>query len=310
LIGLDSDWIEAGTRRTAYYSHVAPGAYTFEVVAANRDGVWSEHPAQIRIVVVPPFWRTWWFTLLIVSAVVAAAVLLYSRRILVLKRAHAAQEAFSRQLIESQEAERKRIAAELHDSLGQNLLVIKNRVMLAMRAANDGTLEQLTEVSSATDLAIDEVSEISYNLRPYHLDRLGLARAIEVMLRRVSGSSGIRFSTDIDELGSLLDQGSEISLYRIVQESVNNIVKHSMATEAQVSIKKNVGDIEIKVRDNGRGIDRDSQSSEMRSAGGFGLIDIAERVKMLGGRHSLQSVRGAGTTITVQISLPERKDED
>jgi two-component system sensor histidine kinase DegS len=71
-----------------------------------------------------------------------------------------------------------------------------------------------------------------------------------------------------------------------------------------------VGDIEIKVRDNGRGIDRDSQSSEMRSAGGFGLIDIAERVKMLGGRHSLQSVRGAGTTITVQISLPERKDED
>src|SRR5262249_39022678 len=156
---------------------------------------------------------------------IAAGVLLYKRRISTLKRAHQAREAFSRQLIESQEAERKRIAAELHDSLGQNLLVIKNRALLAMTSANEGTLEQLTEISSATDQAIDEVSEIAYNLRPYHLDRLGLARAIEAMLRRVSGSSGINFSSDIDELDGLLDERSEISLYRIIQESVNNIVK-------------------------------------------------------------------------------------
>jgi two-component system sensor histidine kinase DegS len=95
-----------------------------------------------------------------------------------------------------------------------------------------------------------------------------------------------------------------------VQESVNNIVKHSKATEAQVTITKNGSRLEITVRDNGRGIDRDSSSNDMRPAGGFGLIDIAERVRMLGGRHSLQSVPGAGTTITVQISLPEKKDED
>src|SRR5262249_9791614 len=77
LAGLDSDWIDAGTRRTAYYSHVAPGTYTFEVMAANRDGVWSDHPAQIRVVVVPPFWRTWWFTLLTSALLVATAISLY-----------------------------------------------------------------------------------------------------------------------------------------------------------------------------------------------------------------------------------------
>jgi signal transduction histidine kinase len=305
---LDEDWIEAETRRTAYYSHVAPGAYTFEVVAANRDRVWSARPAQIRVRIVPPFWQTWWFTLLAASLITAVVVLFYTRRISALKRAHAMQEAFSRQLIESQEAERKRIAAELHDSLGQNLLVIKNRAMMAMRTADDDTIEQLNEISSTTDQAIDEVSEISYNLRPYHLDRLGLARAIEAMLRRVSESSGIKFSSDIDPVDRLFDQSDEISIYRIVQESVNNIVKHSGATEAQVRVKKNGREVEIEISDNGRGIKRNS-SDDSRARGGFGLIDIAERARMLGGRHSLQSAAG-GTTLSVNIDLPERKNED
>jgi ligand-binding sensor domain-containing protein len=126
LVGLDSDWIEAGARRTAYYSHVAPGTYTFEVMAANRDGVWSERPAQFRVVIVPPFWQTWWFALLAVSLMIAAAILLYRRRISALKQAHAAQQAFSKQLLESQERERQRIAAELHDGLGQSLLIIRH----------------------------------------------------------------------------------------------------------------------------------------------------------------------------------------
>lgn len=309
LVGLDPDWIEAETRRTAYYSHVSPGTYIFEVEAANRDGVWSERPAQIRVVVVPPFWRTWWFTLLAISLAMAVALLLYARRISALKRAHQNQEAFSRQLIESQEAERKRIAAELHDSLGQNLLVIKNRLMLAMRTADEGTIEQLNEISSTTDQAIDEVSEISYNLRPYHLDRLGLTRALEAMLRRVSGSSSIKFSCNIDHIDNLLDQNAEISIYRIVQEGVNNIVKHSDATEGRVSVRKNEREMQIEIRDNGRGINNEAISNDSRPNGGFGLIGIAERAKMLGGRHSLQSVKGNGTSITVNINLPERKDE-
>src|SRR5262249_23608740 len=115
LVGLDSDWIEAGTRRTAYYSHVSPGTYTFQVTAANGGGVWSPQPARLRVVVVPPFWRTWWFTLLGVSLLAGLALFLYRRRISALKRAHALQETFSKQLLDSQERERQRIAAELHD---------------------------------------------------------------------------------------------------------------------------------------------------------------------------------------------------
>jgi signal transduction histidine kinase len=310
LVGLDSDWIEAETRRTAYYSHVAPGTYIFEVLAANRDGVWSARPAQIRVVIVPPFWRTWWFFVLAFSLVSTLALLFYTRRVSALKRAHQIQEAFSRQLIESQEAERKRIAAELHDSLGQNLLVIKNRALLAMRTIGDGTIEQLHEIAATTDQAIDEVSEISYNLRPYHLDRLGLARAIEAMVGRASGSSGIKFSSAIDPVDNLFDPSAEISIYRIVQESVNNIIKHSGATEAQVTIKKNAREMEMQIRDDGRGIKGETGSNDSRPNGGFGLIGIAERARMLGGRYTLQSALGGGTTVTVQLNLPESKSDD
>jgi signal transduction histidine kinase/ligand-binding sensor domain-containing protein len=311
LEGFDSDWIEAGARRTAFYTRVPPGTYTFVVTAANRDGVWNVAGAKLRVIVVPPFWRTWWFLVLILSVLVTATVLLYARRISALKRAHQVQETFSRQLIESQESERKRIAAELHDSLAQNLLVVKNRVLLAMRAsAGDArSREHLNEASAATDQAIDEVSEISYNLRPHQLDNLGLGRAIEAMLDRVSGSSGILFSAEIDPLDGLFPPQDETSLYRIIQECVNNIVKHSQANEARIAIKTEARAISLTIQDNGRGFDLEARVADRSRTSGFGLTGIAERTRMLGGKLVIESVPGSGTLITAQIELLRKRDE-
>jgi signal transduction histidine kinase len=122
------------------------------VIAANSDGVWNTEGATLSIVVIPPFWRTWWFLSLSVLVVAGLAFAGYKYRVTRLREAHAQQEAFSRQLIDSQEQERKRIAAELHDSLGQNLLIIKNRALLgtaavtkpeAAKAQFDGSALQL-----------------------------------------------------------------------------------------------------------------------------------------------------------------------
>ena len=231
LEGLEDDWTPVGTRRTAYYSHLPPGEYTFRVLAANRDGIWNAQGASIRIVVVPPLWRTWWFRSIGLLVIAATVVLIYHRRVSRLQKAHAAQEAFSRQLIASQERERGRIAAELHDGLGQNLLIIKNRAFMAGSKIADppAALAQLAEISATAALAVEEVREIARNLRPYQLDRLGLTLALKDIIEKVSDTSVIDVTADIDELAGVLPPEAEINLYRIVQEGINNVVKHSGA---------------------------------------------------------------------------------
>ena len=304
LEGYDRDWVEARERRVAYYTQVAPGTYTFRVMAANNDGIWSTHDATIQVTVIPPFWRTWWFISLAVLSFFAMTVFAYRRRILKLKLANAAQQAFSRQLIESQESERKRIAAELHDSLGQQLLVIKNRALLALHTSesHEEAIGELNEISDATSHALDEVREIAYNLRPFQLDQLGLTKALESMLKKVSQTSGIQFSIMIDMIDDLYSKEAEINIYRIVQESASNIVRHSKATEAAFEIKRNARGVTLRIHDNGKGFASDPTTDRPRREG-LGIAGISERARILGGKHEFHSTPGAGTTIIIKLGL-------
>jgi signal transduction histidine kinase/ligand-binding sensor domain-containing protein len=309
LEGLDPDWVEAGSRRTAYFSHVPFGAYTFRVIAANRDGVWNEVGASLPVSVIPPFWKTVWFQTLAGLALAGAIAGAYRRRIVTLERTQAIRDAFSRQLIDSQEVERKRIAAELHDSVGQTLIVINNRALAGMNAAaagDNGMQARWSEVSATAAAAIDEVREIAHNLGPYQLDRLGLADTILDMVDRVSNASGIPFDTDVEEVDGLLPKESETSLYRIVQECVNNVVKHSRGTSAGVTLRVESGRLTLTVRDNGDGFDQATATSPGSTARGFGLQGLAERARMLGGVCEIHSARGTGTRVHIDVPF-ERK---
>jgi signal transduction histidine kinase len=302
MVGLDRDWIDAGARRAVYYSHLPPGDYTFRVIAANSDGLWNTEGASIRIHILPPFYRTWWFIALTIMSAAAVAVLAYRRRVSHLEQARAAQETFSRRLIDSQEQERKRIAAELHDSLGQNLLIIKNRALLGQMAAKEerASREQFGEIDVSVSRAIDEVRTIAYNLRPHHLDRLGLTKTLEAMVDNAAAASLIRFSSHIADLEGALSKSSEINLYRIVQESINNILKHSEASQADIEVGRDAHGLQVRVYDNGRGFVAEGPAEGRR---GFGLTGINERVRMLGGALAIQSSAGQGTTITVKLPL-------
>ena len=304
--GLDHQWVEAGTRRTAYYSHLPPGEYNFKVIADNGEGVWNLQGQSLRIVVLPPFYRTWWFTTAAALGVIGLAFLIYRYRIAQWHRAQAAQQEFSRRLIVSQESERSRIAAELHDSLGQHLLIIKNRAALGERFTpkESPAKEQFDEINASAAQAIGEVRAIAYHLRPLNLDRLGLTAVIEEMIEKVCGAAGIQFSEDIEPLDNLFSQEDEINFYRIIQESVNNIVKHSRATKANIEIWREDGNLHIAVRDNGRGFD--TQTIVHGDAPrGLGLTSITERVRMLGGTHAITSTPGAGTTLDIKVPVPE-----
>jgi signal transduction histidine kinase len=308
---LDPDWIDAGARRTAYYTRIPPGDYTFRVIAANSDGVWNTEGAHLAVTVLPPFYRTWWFQVAASLGTLTISAIAWRYRVSQLERAKAIQQAFSRQLIASQEEERKRIAAELHDSLGQRLVIVKNLAMFFLRAqgedaASSGKLRSIEEISAEAALAINETREISYNLRPFQLDRLGLTKAIEAIIRTASTASAITFSQALDNIDEVFPEDLRINFYRIVQESVSNVIKHAEATEVSVHVERTALEVLLTIRDNGKGFTPRAAKSDGERTG-FGVTGMEERALTLGGRLTVQSAPGQGTTLTVRIPIAEKK---
>jgi signal transduction histidine kinase len=311
LEGLDQDWTDAGKRRTAYYSYVPPGQYVFRVVAANSDGVGNTEGQSLRVIVLPPFYRTWWFIALAAMGSAGLLWFVWRHRVAQFRRAQAAQQAFSRQLIESQEGERKRIAGELHDGLGQRLVVIKNLALMVLNSPlkNGEALEQIEEISAEASQTIGEVKAISYNLRPYQLDRISLTKAIEAIVRTAQSASEIIFKAEIDDIDGVFPKDLEINFYRVVQEGVNNILKHSQATEAGVTIRRDPEGLRLTIRDNGKGFTPGPAKPDSPRAG-LGLIGVSERAQLLGGKPVIHSAPGQGTIIGVKIALPDQAVRD
>lgn len=304
LEGLQNDWVEAESRRTAYFSYLPPGEYTFRVIAANSDGVWNADGKSLKIRVLPAFYRTWWFLILMTVLIVAAAYLFYRQRINRLEKSRNAQQDFSRKLLASQELERQRIAAELHDSIGQSLLIIKNRAFLALSDLDEPEIvkEQLEELSESAMGAIEECREISYNLRPYQISHFGLTKTLEAIFRRISEVTEIETTIEIDAIDDVFSAEAETNIYRVVQESVNNIIKHSNASTAQLIVKKSDTAVEVSIRDDGGGFDQTATQTN-GARGGFGLVGMAERVRMLGGIYRIESRKGNGTKIEIRLEI-------
>ena len=213
---------------------------------------------------------------------------------------HRKAQELSGRLIHLQEEERQRIASELHDSLGQQLTLIQ---ICATSCVNDvanpkNLVEQLYEITATASAASKEVRKIAHNLRPFELDRLGVTRSIELVVDKFATSSSIDITADLDLVDKLLPPEAETGLYRIVQEALNNLVKHSKATEASVTITHTSGGLEVVIEDNGVGMDL----STIQAAGsGFGLSGIAERVRLIGGKLRINSSPGKGTRLVVQV---------
>lgn len=219
------------------------------------------------------------------------------------KRENKARNLFSVQLIQSQENERNRIAMELHDSIGQKLLLIKNQVLSRIRNVSiEDDKEVLEKISILSDETISEIRNITHNLRPQYLDQLGLSVAIESITEKITEISDIEIIHDIDEeIDDKIPQKDQINFFRIIQESLNNIVKHSKADQVFLKVKKEEDNIILEIRDNGIGFDITSNNE------GTGLTGINERSKMLGGVLEIHSDKN-GTKII--MNYPIKNDED
>jgi PAS domain S-box-containing protein len=225
----------------------------------------------------------------------------------VAERERQAHEEFTRRLIASQEAERRRIAGELHDSLGQNLLLIKNRAQLALAtvAVPPDSRWQLEGIHDLATQAITEVRQISHDLRPYQLDQLGFTRALESMIDSTARNTGFQITRKLDAVDDLFTPEAATNLYRIVQESLNNILRHSRASHGGITLERDVRHVRLEIADDGRGFHPGATPVTPRKEGGFGLRNMAERVRILGGTLVIDSAPDRGTRLEVTIPLPE-----
>lgn len=294
----DAGMLNNDTLRMARYFELRPGRYTFHVTAANSDGVVNPKGETVGVIVLPRFYQTLWFQ---ISAVVLAAFLVFAffryltvrslkMRLMVLEQ----QRALDR--------ERSRIAQDMHDDLGARVTRIGLLTELIVRKAPNS--EEVRSVSGKIQDAMREVvhtlDEIVWAVNPKNdtLDRLAVF--ITQYAEDYFEITPIRCRLDVPSSFPALPLSAELrhSLFLVVKESLNNIVKHSGATEVQIVMRYERPDFEIRIEDNGKGFLL-AEANQSRN----GLVNMKKRIEEAGGRFELDSEKGKGTHIRLSIKL-------
>ena len=190
--------------------------------------------------------------------------------------------------------------------MGQGLLIIKNRAAISRKVISDPakTLEQIDQIEDTAAQTIKEVRQIAYALRPYQLDAIGLTQALKDLVAKINETGPTSIKATIAYIDDLYENDAAINLYRIVQEALNNVVKHSGAKEVAVTVTREESQVLLLVEDNGHGFVVDSaRANETRR--GFGLTGLAERASMLNGRLTIDSTPGRGTTVRLSLKIQD-----
>ncbi len=204
-------------------------------------------------------------------------------------------------LVDAQEAERRSISRELHDEIGQSLGALLVGLGRLSSAAHENSPEikmQIDKMKSVAEGTLQSVRNIALLLRPSMLDDLGLATALEWQGREVSRRSDIEVDVQTGGVSDDLPDGYRVCVYRLVQEALNNAVRHSGAKNAKVTVEQSPQEIVVRVEDDGCGFNPARQR-------GLGILGMEERVKRLGGTFDLESGPGKGTILTAKLPSPE-----
>jgi PAS domain S-box-containing protein len=203
----------------------------------------------------------------------------------------------SSQLLTSQETERKRIAVELHDGLGQALTVAKMRLRVIERSLPAGeSKKECVDLMKYFAELVEDTRRLSHDLMPPVLEDIGLQAALQHLLDEFSRYTGIKLSIDLDDIQALFSPEQQLIIYRIFQEGLNNITKHAHATEVSVAMKREPEGVSFRLEDNGAGFDIQQVLSNDSKKRGLGLATLEERVRMMGGSLEMWSQIGIGTT--------------
>jgi signal transduction histidine kinase len=305
LEGIDQNWVDAGTRRVATYTHLPPGNYHFKAIACNNDGIWNDTGASVDITLQPHIWETFWFKPLVVTVVV---VVMSGSVFLVLRRRHRLQI----QQLEQQRAlerERARIARDLHDELGVGLTEIGLLGDLASApdssVANEtgrGYLHEITGRARELVLLLDEIvwainpaNDTSQSLNDYFL------KFAQTLLHRANIRCRLELPDSFPNHG--LSSEKRHQLFLAFKESLNNVIRHSGASEVRISIGFIARNLMISVEDNGRGLETGAKPGD-----GLGLTGMHERLQQLGGKCEVTPGTAGGTCVKLFIPVETSKN--
>lgn len=290
LAGADRQWQEAGGRRIATYGQLPPGEYTFEVMAANNDGVWGADHAAMQVVVLPFFWER--------RSVQAAAILMlllatgFGANSLARRRAQRKLEQMERE--QALTRERTRIARDLHDDLGSRLSQI------ALIAEASGTPELLDRISSTAREALQTMDELVWAVDAQNDTLESLAGYVAEFAESHLAQGGRRVRLQIQpDLGDReIGTDARRHLFLAFKEAAHNVIKHAHATEVRVALVVDVAGVSLEVADNGVGM-----TAAPGGGMGNGLRNMRERMQAAGGTIEMETAPGQGTRIRLRVPI-------
>ncbi|MBV8212446.1 MAG: hypothetical protein JOZ08_04380 [Verrucomicrobia bacterium] len=299
LEGFDKDWIEAGTRREAYYTNLAPGSYQFKVIACNNDGLWAldQTAAATTLTVQPYFYQTVWFYIFCAVAVILFVLLLWRWRL--------------QQILE----ERTRLARELHDTVARGSVGLVWRLEAAKTVAKKAACEPvLASLDDASRLARENLKETRRAMRALRSGVLDTDRSLPAVLEAVlfRTADGTELQPELKVSGTPFKIGPawEQALVRIAQESLTNTLKYARAKRFEAELGYLTSELRLRLHDDGIGFDykpgghstgNGTRASDCSLSSGLGLLGIEERSRRLGGKMYVESRPGDGTTIEVVV---------
>jgi signal transduction histidine kinase/ligand-binding sensor domain-containing protein len=299
LEGFDRSWTEAGTRRTAYYTNIPPGRYTFRVQAANNDGLWNTEGAALTFELRPHFYQTVWFYVLLAALAAGMIVLLLRRRL------RSAEREFNAVL-----RERSRIAREIHDTLAQGYvgISVQLQVLAELLRMNkvDAAAVQLKKTSGYVREGLADARQSIWALRSQDSGEATLPVHLRRMVDQAAGN-GLESEPRFSIYGAYrpLPPGTEREILRIAQEAIHNVKKHAGAKNLSVQLEYGPGHIAMEVRDDGRGFATDKQ--EESTPGHYGLTGMRERAAAIGGTLDVTSEPGQGTVVRLRAPATGEK---
>ena len=297
LEGFDRQWIDAGTRRIAYYTNVPPGHYTFRVLARNNDGFWNLEGARLHLRLQPRFYQTLWFLALCITA---AGLMLYSGyRWLVRQRMRQVAGRYDAVL-----AERNRIAREIHDTLAQGFAGVSVQLELISRLMGKSTeaaREHLQEARTLVKESLNEARRSIWELRSQSVAGEDFASRLNNLTHQGSKDGDRQITFNVTGALRPLPAQLENELVRIAEEAVRNAQRHGSAKNVDIKLDFEQKLARLSVADDGAGFDL--QRYEGPREGHFGLQGMRERAESLGGSFRVESRPDHGTVITVEAPL-------